>query len=333
MTDSNKISVIVPAYNNAPWLPRCLDSLIAQTYRNLEIIVVDDGSMDDTMSILQQYQNIDSRVVPVHQNNSGVTTARLHGVSVASGKWIAFVDGDDWIEPQMFERLSKNAVEYLADISHCGIQRNFPDGRVDYYYNTGEVLEQNREQGLQELLKGRRVEPGLVCKLFRRELFNGLESWIDKAIKINEDLLMNYYLFRQASCSVFDDFCPYHYIMRKGSASSSQWSRHKLEDPIHVTKLMMAEQENSVADILFQKYIRQLIGGATLGLSEQPDLIRPHRAAMRKELRSQLKAALSGNIGSKLKLMALWASVWPASYSFVHTTYAHIVGIDKKYSI
>ncbi len=333
MTDSIKISVIVPAYNNAPWLPRCLDSLLAQTHHNLEIIIVDDGSTDNTMEVLRHYQNKDSRIISIHQDNGGVTSARLHGVSAASGEWVGFVDGDDWVEPQMFEHLLKNAVEYQADISHCGVQRNFPDGRVDYYYNTGEILNQNREQGLQELLLGSKIEPGLVCKLFRRNLFDGLAGWIDQSVQINEDLLMNYYLFRHTNQSIFDDFCPYHYVMRQGSASSLQWNSHKLEDPIRVTKLMMAENEDCVTDILFQKYIRQLIFGATRSLSNQPELIRPHRAMMRKELRSQLKDALFGRIGSKLKLMTLWAAVWPKSYSAVHIVYAHISGVDKKYSV
>ena len=309
MSEQVKISVVVPAYNNAPWLPRCLDSLLSQTYHDLEIIVVNDGSVDNTMEILTRYQTRDSRIRPIHQENGGVTSARLHGVAVSSGEWIGFVDGDDWVEPQMFERLLKNALEYGSDISHCGIQRNFPDGRVDYYYNTGDILKQDNSQGLRELLLGQRIEPGLVCKLFQRDLFSGLDDRMDRSIKINEDLLMNYYLFNQAQCSVFDDTCFYHYIMRKGSASSAQWNTHKLEDPLRVTKLMMTENNTAVSDLLFQKYIRQLVAGATLSTAQQPELIRPHRTAIRRELRGQLRSALSGPIGTKLNIMAFWNSL------------------------
>ena len=115
-----KISVIVPAYNNAPWLPNTLDSILAQTYKNLEVIVVDDGSSDDTPAVLRCYEEKDSRIRIIRKTNGGVTSARLLGVAESTGDWIGFVDGDDYIEPQMYARLMENAVTYRADISHCG---------------------------------------------------------------------------------------------------------------------------------------------------------------------------------------------------------------------
>ena len=134
-SDIYKISIIVPAYNIAAWLPRCLDSILGQTYQNLEVIVVDDGSTDHTGDILERYAAMDARIRPLRKANGGVTSARLEGIRYADGEWIGFVDGDDEIEPDMYERLMGNALKYSADISHCGYQMVFSDGRINYFIN------------------------------------------------------------------------------------------------------------------------------------------------------------------------------------------------------
>ena len=137
------ISIIIPAYNIENYISTCLDSLLAQTYRDLEIIVVNDGSKDGTGAIMDTYAARDSRIMAIHKENGGVTSARLCGVKAATGDWIGFVDGDDIIEPDMYERLMANAVKHGADISHCGYRMVFPSGKVDYYYNTGRIVEQD----------------------------------------------------------------------------------------------------------------------------------------------------------------------------------------------
>ena len=133
--ESVLISIIVPAYNIENYIGRCLDSLLHQVYEKLEIVVVNDGSIDDTGRIIDQYADMDQRIVPLHKANGGVFSARLAGIEKATGEYIGFVDGDDYIEPEMFGRLLKNAMKYNTDISHCGYQMVFPD-RIDYYYNT-----------------------------------------------------------------------------------------------------------------------------------------------------------------------------------------------------
>ena len=115
------ISVIVPAYNIAPWLFRCLDSLLAQTYENLEIVVVDDGSADNTREILEGYAAQNEKIHAIYQENRGVTAARLAGAAAATGDWIGFVDGDDTVEADMFRHLLENAHAYGADIPIAAI--------------------------------------------------------------------------------------------------------------------------------------------------------------------------------------------------------------------
>lgn len=233
------ISVVVPVYNNGPWLPRCLDSLLAQTYENLEIIVVNDGSRDDTKEVLDSYAARYSRIKAIHKENGGVTSARLRGVAEARGQWIGFVDGDDEIEPDMYARLLHNAHAHGADISHCGHQVLFPDGRIAYVHNSGILRKQDRLTGLRDLLDGGLIESSLWTKLYRRELFRGLADKMDFAIKNNEDLLMNYHLFSQAKEAVFEDFCPYHYILRIGSASYRVLNEHSLFDPVKVRQYIL----------------------------------------------------------------------------------------------
>ena len=236
---ADRISVIVPVYNVAADLPRCLDSILAQTYPNIEIVAVDDGSPDNSGEILDCYAAKHPNIRVVHKENGGVTSARLRGIQEATGEWIGFVDGDDEIETDMYERLLENAKKYGADISHCGYQMHFTDGRVNYFHNTGIIREQDSNTAIRDLLEGTLVEPGLWNKLYQRELFQGLSQRMDPTIRINEDLLMNYYLFSAAEKAVFEDWCPYHYIVREGSVSRAKLNEHKIYNPIKVKKIIL----------------------------------------------------------------------------------------------
>lgn len=113
------ISVIVPVYNVEKYLPKCLDSLLAQTWQELEIIVVDDGSPDNSWDIMQEYARRDSRVRLIRQKNGGLSAARNAGVEAARGEWIGFLDSDDYVAPEMYERLYRAAVEQGAQMAVC----------------------------------------------------------------------------------------------------------------------------------------------------------------------------------------------------------------------
>lgn len=251
------ISVIVPIYNVADDLPRCLDSILAQSYPNIEIISVDDGSSDRSGKVLDEYAQLHPSIHVIHQENGGVTSARLRGVAEASGEWIGFVDGDDEIEPDMYERLLGNALKYDAEISHCGYQMCFPDGRVNYFHNTKTIERQDKITALRELLSGEKVEPGLWNKLFRKSLFDGLT--MPTEIKINEDLLMNFYLFSNAAQTVFDDWCPYHYIVRSTSASRAALNDHKIYDPIRVKERIRQAAPDDIQEDARRAYINTCI--------------------------------------------------------------------------
>lgn len=332
----NKISIVIPAYNVENVLSRTLESVLAQTYRNIEVVLVDDGSTDGTGTIIDSYASKDSRVRPIHKENGGVTSARLAGIAGSSGEWIGFVDGDDYVESGMFAHLLRSALEHNADISHCGYQMVFPDGRIDYYYNTGCLVKQDRITGLKDLMSGLFVEPGLCNKLFHKSLFHSLlcEDVMPTDIKINEDLLMNYYLFKAAKRSVFEDVCPYHYVLREGSAATSKLNTHKLRDPLLVTRIIMEDAPQELQGEVYRKLIRQLIVGATMSSGRQKELIRPYRREVRLELRQRLWRTLRGDeCHFPLKMMALWAAISPLSYGWVHIIYGKIRGYDKKYQV
>ena len=329
----NKISIIVPAYNIEAYLARTLDSILAQTYENIEVVVVNDGSRDGTAAVMDRYAALDRRVKAIHKENGGVTSARLRGVAEATGQWIGFVDGDDLIEPQMYERLLENALKYGADISHCGYQMVFPS-RVDYYYNTGRLVEQDHNAGLRDLIEGRFIEPGLVIKLYRRELFAGLEMHMDFSFRINEDVLMNYWLFKGAKRSVFEDVCPYHYVLRPGSAATSKLNPHKLRDPLAVIHAILADADAVLRPVVLARLARQLVSNASMSANDQAELIKPFRRECRRELRQRLFSILCcPECGLKLKLMALLTAIWPSGYGLIHKLYAKVKGIDKIYDI
>lgn len=330
------ISIIIPAYNIESLLAKTLDSVLAQTYSNMEVIVINDGSTDGTGKIIEQYAENDQRIIPIHKKNGGVSSARLMGIEKAKGEYIGFVDGDDYIEPEMYERLINNALKYNADISHCGYQMIFPN-RVDYYYNSEKLVIQDNLTGLKDLLEGAYVEPGLWNKLYRKPLFKKLlydDNIFPVDIRINEDLLMNYWLFKASNLAVYEDFCPYHYLVRKGSAANSAINGHKLWDPLRVIRIIMADVPNEVEPVAYQKLVRLLISGAAMESKNNPNLIEPYRAETLKELRIRLCEILMTNkCNLKLKVMALWTTVWPASYKWIHDIHLRVTGLDKIYDL
>ncbi len=122
------ISVIIPVYNVERDLQRCLDSVIAQTYSHIEILLVDDGSTDNSCMICDRYAGIDSRISVIHQKNGGVGKARNAGLDAATGDYISFVDADDWLEPEMLEKLLQKAQAADASVAICGAWFHTPDG-------------------------------------------------------------------------------------------------------------------------------------------------------------------------------------------------------------
>lgn len=322
MNEEIKISIIVPVYNLQNELKRCVFSIQAQTYSNIEIILVNDGSTDDSWNVINELALQDNRVIPINKDNGGVTSARLTGIAIASGEYIGFVDGDDEIEPDMYGLLLKNAKQYGADISHCGYQMVFADGRINYFHNTGCLVHQDKITGLEALLDGALVEPGLCNKLFHKNLFRSLlhTSVMDKSIKINEDLLMNYILFSNANISVFQDTCKYHYLVRSTSASRASLNQHKIFDPIRVKQLILDMKIDGMSEAAEKAYI-----GTCVNVYNSVVLDRTGQFAQeQKTVRNLVKVHKEWIplLSRKQKFLANLILYWPTGYKPIYRFYA-----------
>ena len=213
-----KFSVLVPVYNVEKYLARCLDSILAQTYRDLEIICVNDGSTDNSRNVLDKLSCEDARIRVIHQKNAGASAARNTGINVATGDLITFVDSDDAIEPDMYETLLPYFADKNVDIVHCGYKRMYLDGSSKEVNGTGRQVHQTRYEAAECLLSGKMFVGSLCNKLFRSHLLAGVQ--FDTTLAINEDVLANAVLFHKANKSVFLDVGKYLVYERNGSASS-----------------------------------------------------------------------------------------------------------------
>ena len=169
-----KISVIVPVYNAEKYLPRCLDSIINQTFKDIEIIVVNDESTDNSLSVCKEYEQKDSRIKLIDKKNGGLAAARNTGLKNSTGEFISFIDDDDWVEVDFLEKLHSAIVEYDCDISFCEVVRkNDKKHKIRLHLKSVEVAENTDEK-----LKLARYNShrGVWNKLYRRTLFdNGLD--------------------------------------------------------------------------------------------------------------------------------------------------------------
>ena len=331
LNDKPKISIIIPAYNIEQYLERCLKSVQNQTYGNLQVIVVDDGSTDGTGQIADFFAKKDNRFSVIHKRNGGVSAARKTGLEKAEGDYIGFVDGDDYIEPEMYEKLMRLAVEYNADIAHCGYQMVFPD-RVDLYHGTKQLKIQDTYTGVRDLLEGTLIEPGLVNKIYRYMLFNGIEY--DESIVINEDLLLNFFLFHRSQKAVFTDIPYYHYIVRKNSASTSEWNEHKIKDPVYVLETMYErETESELKKIINNRYIYQLIRLIIFQSGNKKEKLKSYQEELKQKLKKVLKQTSRQEITRKNYWMAQMAlrCVW--GLRLLHWLHGEIKGSNNKYKI
>lgn len=233
-----KVSVIVPVYNCADYVERCVRSIMAQTHDDLEIICIDDGSVDESGNILDALALEDPRLCVVHQRNSGVSAARNTGLDIATGEFITFVDSDDALEPDMYKTLLSLFTSNDIDIVHCGYKRIRPDGEVKEVNGTGRLITQDRMDASECLLRGTLFVGSLWNKLYRAHLFRSIR--MDTTLAINEDVLVNAELFMSANSIVYWDVGKYLFYERSSSATSSTKLRKKLTDCVHAADKMCA---------------------------------------------------------------------------------------------
>lgn len=223
------ISIIVPVYNVEKYLNKCIESIINQTYRNIEIILVDDGSPDKCPEICDSYAKKDKRIRVIHKQNEGLINARKSGLEIAQGEYIGFVDGDDWIEPEMYELFAKQAEKYSPDMVMS-----------DFYYDNGKELSNSDQlfdreyydkDALEKFIYPKMlfsgtyykfgVNPCCWSKIYKKELIKKNLPLVDGRIKMGEDAAFTYPCLIDAhSAATIKKPC-YHYISNPESMTKS----------------------------------------------------------------------------------------------------------------
>lgn len=212
MEHTPKISIIVPVYNMEKYLHQCVDSILAQTFKDFELLLIDDGSKDSSPKICDDYAAADSRVKVVHKENSGQADSRNIAIAMAKAPLIGFVDSDDWIEPDMYETLYRTMVENDADISMCGHYLSYVNHERPSCQG-GCVNVYERSQALQMILDDREIKSYLVDKLYKKEVITDL---LPKSFYY-EDYATLFKWFAGASRVAICNSPKYHYRQRKGS--------------------------------------------------------------------------------------------------------------------
>ena len=225
------ISVIVPAYNIGGYLERGLGSVCAQTYRNLEIIVVDDGSTDDTGELCDRLAREETRIRVIHKENGGLSDARNAGMAPATGSYIGFVDGDDWIDPDMYERMLGAMKAQAADTGICRYRQVHRNRTVDESRDRV-ILFEGQEALEQYVLETREyaIQNAAWNKLYKREILTGLSF---PAGRWYEDIVFTTKALSRSECSVYLDMACYNYIIdREGSIMNVRINSRTFTDQI-----------------------------------------------------------------------------------------------------
>lgn len=239
------ISVIVPIYNAEKFLPKCLDSIKNQTYKDLEIILVNDGSSDGSGLICEKYSNGDKRFIVIHKSNGGVSSARNTALKIAKGKYIGFVDPDDWIEPNMFEKLYNLMNDNQVDMSICGYSKETNAGIILSNSIDKEIKKFNQKQAINEIIDNSSIKGYLWNKLFKADkILNEHKLYFDEKIHFCEDLLFCCQYLLKSESAVFDNTKYYHYIIHEKSVSQSNFNNRKLTALQAISKIVDLLHEN-----------------------------------------------------------------------------------------
>ncbi|MCI8358474.1 MAG: glycosyltransferase [Lachnospiraceae bacterium] len=251
------ISIIVPIYNVEKYLPQCIESICDQTYRDLEIILVNDGSTDGCRSICEHYRKKDSRIVVIHKENEGLVNARKTGVSAASGEYIAYVDGDDWIEPSMYERMYRAITEQNVDVVMCGryedtgnvhkaVFQGIPEGKFDKQALIEQVY---TKMIVNDLFFEWGIFPSVWDKLFRRGCIERFQMEVDERIVMGEDAACVYPCLLNANSIYIMSECLYHYRQTTSSMVKRAQDYAKEREQFRILYRSVNEQFEKYASI------------------------------------------------------------------------------------
>lgn len=222
----DKISVIVPVFKVEDYLDRSVRSIVSQTYSNLEIILVDDGSPDSCPLICDKWAQKDERIRVIHKENGGLSDARNAGLEIASGTYIGFVDSDDWIAPEMYEKLLSAIQKDASDIAACGVEMVWEDGAPSRIMTQATCCLLDKEEAQAELLSEKKLKHPVWYKLYRRD---AIKDILFEKGKYHEDVFWSYQAIGRAEKVSIIDYIGYYYWQRSGSIMGAGYSMKRLD--------------------------------------------------------------------------------------------------------
>ncbi len=249
------ISVIIPVYNVEKYLDRCLISVINQSYKNLEIIIVNDGSTDGSYLICLEYAKKDNRIKLFNKSNGGLSSARNYGIENSSGEYLAFIDSDDYVDCNMFYDMLFIINKHSAQIASCARLKVFGNGNIETQYNSLETKVFNRRCIIESFLLNKFFDASVCNKLFRKEIFSELRFPLFKTC---EDLFIFPYIVNQIDSLVHTGKCYYHYDFRINSISNIEFNRSRLdlfEGILIIKNHFFNEVDRSIFDAFYFKYL------------------------------------------------------------------------------
>lgn len=221
------ISIIVPVFNVENFIHLCIESILSQTFQDFELILVNDGSTDRSGDICDEYSKKDKRIIVIHKENGGQSSARNIGINVAKGNFIGFIDSDDWIQSDMFHILYTKAIETDADITACNIMKYNKDSTKQIYCNKTDDCFFDRNSAMNELYLNDRLTFSPCNKLYKSNLFNGVRF---KEGSILEDMDFSYRIMHQAERIYYTGQALYNYRYNDQSTMRKGFSKKRLDE-------------------------------------------------------------------------------------------------------
>lgn len=254
--NDNLISIIIPVYNVEKYLKKCINSVISQSYKNIEILLVDDGSTDKSGIILDEYAKKDARIKVYHKKNEGLSSARNYGLKKCKGMYVCFVDSDDFVSKCMLENLLNNLLETKSDISVCGI-KCFYDGDTISEQFTHEYFVYNNKEALLKMIDYKSgVSPNAVNKMYKRKLFTN--DCLYPIGKLYEDMGVTARLFNKCNRIVYTPDCYYYYLQRRDSITNQLFKEKDL-DHIYMSKLLYNFICENIKSIKNEYYVYHIL--------------------------------------------------------------------------
>lgn len=220
-----KVSIIVPVYNVENYLENCIESILNQTLQDIELILVNDGSTDGCRKICDEYAKKDNRITVIHKDYGGVSSARNAGLDISKGKYIGFVDSDDYVDLEMYDKLYKLCESNNSDIAVCKLGRVI-DGKLINNEENLFIKDLNNNEAIEELFKGILYRFSLCNKLFKKSCFKEISF---PEGRIHEDLSTTYKLFANADKVTYTNYIGYFYVKRNNSILTKTYNEKRIE--------------------------------------------------------------------------------------------------------